>query len=158
MSDMTKMLIAIIILLVAMTGTFFLGYYFRSEKIVERQLPAEIVRDTIAKEIRKDSIVIKYMPGQIEYIDTGKTIETKPFVAKADTIIKHDTVHVEYSFPQNNFAFALRTKPDTTYYINTTIEKTFTIDKTPSWWVTTLTHVGASAVGAALGYGAGRIK
>lgn len=158
MSEAGKILTAVIIVLILMTGSFGVGYYFRQEKIVEKHLPPQIVRDTTKEIHYKDSIVVKYMPGTIEYIDTGSVIETKPFISKADTIIQHDTVHVEYAFPQNSFAFALRMKPDTTKIITINTIDTKIIDKTPAKWISILSHTGAGLAGGLIGFGIGRIR
>jgi hypothetical protein len=158
MNDLTKILVAIIVFLVSLAGSFILGYTYRNEKVIERQIPPTIIRDTTYNVIERGVIKVQYLPGEVEYIDTSKHIMTSPFIARADTIIRQDTIAVQYSYPQNSFAFMLSMKPDTVVYIEIkTLDTKIIENKIPAWQLI-LSHTGAGLLGGVLGYGIGRIR
>ena len=110
-----------------------------------------IKTDTIYKEIPSEPIVISKVRTRIVY-RKDTIIETQPFTAVIDTIINRDTLHTEFSFPENNFSMLLLRKPDTvTVYKVTMLE---TPPQKSKWWEVPLSILG----GAALGYAFGRIK
>jgi len=88
--------------------------------------PAEIiteikyVHDTLL--IKSEPIILEKIKAKIIYIkDT--IIESKPFIARIDTIIKYDTIKIDYIFPDNEFNLFIRKKPDTTFNNNIYITK-----------------------------------
>ncbi len=72
----------------------------------------ELIRDTITFiKPSKPIIMEKIIPKIIYRKDT--LIVTKSFTAKIDTVIKLDTILIEYKFPENRFSFAYKPKIDT---------------------------------------------
>mgnify|MGYP000110392403 CR=1 FL=1 len=72
----------------------------------------ELIRDTITIVKPKEPIIAKEIIPKIIYRKDTVLI-TKPFEAKIDTIIKHDTILISYKFPENRFSYAFKPKPDT---------------------------------------------
>jgi hypothetical protein len=107
--------------------------------------------DTIYQEVPAKPIIINKIRTKIIY-QKDTIIETQPFTAVIDTIINHDTLHTEFSFPENSFSMLFLRKPDTVI-----VQKVTTIETQPlksTWWEVPLSILG----GAALGYVFGRIK
>lgn len=103
-------------------------------------------RDTVRLTVPQEPIVIKAKPI-IKYIkDT--VILTKPFVAKLDTIYKHDTIKVSYEYPANVMDILMKKRPDTVIQYTLTRE----IYKQRSIYVDVLTHLGATVVGLGIGW------
>lgn len=107
--------------------------------------------DTIYREVASEPFVINKIKTRIIY-QKDTIILTQPFTAVVDTIINRDTLHTEFSFPENSFSMLLLRKPDTVM-----VQKITTIETPPqksNWWEVPLSILG----GAALGYAFGRIK
>jgi len=57
-------------------------------------------------------IIIEKIIPKIKY-KRDTIITTKPFVARVDTVIKYDTIKIEYHFPENNLDFSINRNFDT---------------------------------------------
>ena len=110
-----------------------------------------IKTDTIYRKVPSEPIVISKVRTRIVY-QKDTIIETQPFTAVVDTIINSDTLHTEFSFPENSFSMLLLRKPDTVTVYKVTMLKTPQIER--KWWEVPLSILG----GAALGYALERIK
>ncbi len=103
-----------------------------------------IYRDTIYKVITPEPIVIEKVQTKIKYIrDT--IIQTKPFIASMDTIVKRDTIKCYYTFPENLISMRIARAQDTliTHTINFSQN---TIKKSP-WWYDPLLIFGGFVTG-----------
>lgn len=99
---------AIIVAIIALALGFLLGYTINS--FSKKSIPAAgrsvIERDTVVKLIKSEPVIIEKIKPEIHYLrDT--IIETKPFIARIDTVILRDTVMAEYIFPQNLLSMKL---------------------------------------------------
>lgn len=100
-----------------------LGYFLFNSKPVAPIIEQKILYDTIYNEIPAEPIIIEKIRAEKEYIhDT--IIVTKPFIAKADTIIQKDTVVMFYTFPENYFSMQYKTHRDSIAIPTQTIIKT----------------------------------
>ena len=115
---------------------------------------AAVVRiDTVTKVIEHEPLhvtapaVVRYVRDTVTLSDT--IIQTRPFIARLDTVVRRDTLGVEYRFPQHTFSVLLRQAPDSIRYETRTI--TLTNYERRAWWLDALTHVGAASLGYAIG-------
>lgn len=141
-----KYVIIVIIILIYSILVFIAGWSIRGNEqvIIEK-------RDTVLLTVPQEPIVIKAKPI-IKYIkDT--VILTKPFVAKLDTIYKHDTIKVSYEYPANIMDIIMKLRPDTVIQYTITQERI----KERSIYIDVLTHIGATAVGLGVGYTLGKV-
>ncbi len=100
------------------------------------------VRDTILQVLPAEPLIIEKAVAKVEYIrDT--IIQTQPFIAHVDTIIKFDTIRLGYQFPENYFSFELRKSPDT---LKTEII-TKEIQKKSRWWEGPVYFIGGFLLG-----------
>jgi len=87
--------------------------------------------DTVIRLIPSEPLILEKVKAKIVYTrDT--VIQTQPFVASVDTILKQDTVFARYEFPENLFSMNLRRADDT---LKTVMIKTeFMKDNCNNWW------------------------
>lgn len=140
MKNLTYMAISALVL-----SALFIVIYPRNDNIIERE---KIIYDTVIKEIRHNSILIKAKPEIIYKSDT--VYMTKAFTARIDTVILRDTVRAEYEFPENLFTFQVLRVNDTIYIPGETIIKY----QSAGW----LEHLKYAAGGVAVGFLAGKIR
>lgn len=105
--------------------------------------------DTVTKYLTHDPVHV-YAKARVIYqrdtVHEADTVyRTRPFVAVLDTIVKHDTINVEYAFPQHTFSVALRQGRDSIAFEVRTL--TITNYEQRPWWIDALTHVGAATLG-----------
>jgi len=78
---------------------------------IDRKVQEIIKFDTILIYKPQPIILEKIIP-KIKYIrDT--IITTKPFVARVDTVIKYDSIKIDYHFPENNIDLSIYRNYDT---------------------------------------------
>ncbi len=140
-----KYIAGTILILVMIALSFFLG---RSTKHCEPITNTIIRKDTVLIIKESEPIVIEKIKPKIIY-KRDTMIETKPFVAVVDTVIKRDTVYAKYEFPENSFDLMIRKKPDSTMI--QTIYITKEIMRERSWWETPVYIIGGVAVGFTVG-------
>ena len=76
------------------------------------RITKEIIKfDTILIYKPQPIILEKIVPKIIYKRDT--IITTKPFVARVDTVIKYDSIKIEYHFPENNIDLSINRNFDT---------------------------------------------
>lgn len=142
-----------LLLLMGLVGGY-LGWTLKPCPCNEAVTATTVLRiDTVTKVIEHEPIYVK-APAVVRYerdtiTQTDTIIQTRPFVASLDTIIKRDTLGVEYRFPQHSFAVAFRRAADSVRIETKTI--TLTRQEHRPWWIDALTHVGAGAVGFVIG-------
>ena len=104
--------------------------------------------DTLNHVIERVPTVIVNAPAQVDTVRVHDTLYSTPaFVAKLDTVVLRDTVQVQYAFPQHTFSVAIRSNPDTVRVPQLTV----TNYERRAWWIDALTHIGAGAIGYAIG-------
>lgn len=140
-----KYIAGTILILVMLVLAFFLG---RSTKHCEPITNTIVRKDTVLIIKESEPIVIEKIKPKIIY-KRDTIIETKPFVAVVDTVIKRDTVYAKYEFPENSFDLMIRKKPDSTMI--QTIYITKEIMRERSWWETPVYIIGGVAVGFTVG-------
>jgi hypothetical protein len=140
----------ILTILVVAVVTFFAGMLLsylscQPKPIVITKTETKI--DTVIKVLPSEPIVITKMKAKIVYVrDT--IIETKPFVAQIDTIIKYDTIQAKYEFPENYFSLLVRPKPDSIRTVTITVKEGYEIE--PPWYETPLTFFAGVGAGVLL--------
>lgn len=118
----------------------------------------QIVHDTVTHVVPGERVYVEG-PARVRYVrDTvrinGTVVEhdtvytTAPFVATLDTLINQDTISLAYRFPQHAFAIDLRSAPDT---LRVPMPVRIIEDHKRPVWLDVLTHVGAAALGYAIG-------
>lgn len=140
-----KYIAGIILILVMLAMAFFLG---RSTNQCEPITNTIVRKDTVLIIKEAEPIVIEKIKPKIIY-KRDTIIETKPFIAVVDTVIKRDTVYAKYEFPDNSFDLMIRKKPDSTMI--QTIYITKEIMRERSWWETPVYIIGGVAVGFTVG-------
>lgn len=105
------------------------------------EIPNEIKRDTITKIIERKPTIIDKKRASIR-IKKDSLIQTKPFVARIDTINKYDTISLTYDYPENTFSMTYSHKPDTT----TTIREKQITEKEQSWYEAPLYILSGAAI------------
>lgn len=105
------------------------------------EIPIEIKRDTITKIIERKPTIIDKKRASIRF-KKDSLIQTKPFIARIDTIHKYDTISLTYDYPENTFSMTYSHKPDTT----TTIREKQITEKEQSWYETPLYILSGAAI------------
>lgn len=108
----------------------------------------KIQRDTVFLSIPSKPLVIEKAKTKI-VVRRDTIIESKPFFARIDTVLQHDTVYAEYAFPENEISILVKRKPDSLELRQTTVFKT--IGKEQKWWETPAMLLGGAAFGFLLG-------
>jgi len=131
-----------ILSIMILLNLLFLILLIFSHKHNEPIIQEKQIRDTILQVIPAEPIIIEKTIAKITYIrDT--IIQTQPFVAQLDTVIKYDTIRMGYQFPENYFSLEYRKHPDT---LKTEII-TRTIEKKPKWWEEPAYFIGGFILG-----------
>ncbi len=108
----------------------------------------KIVRDTVIKIEHKEPITItKVKPKVVYKYDT--IIQSPPFIAELDTIIRTDTIYLRYNFPENIFSMKMYQSPDSLILREITFEKA--IIKEMQWWEIPLYVAGGAGLGILIG-------
>jgi len=140
-----KYIFALVLLIIVLLLSFLLG---RSSKNCNDTVQTIIKRDTVLIVKQAEPIVIEKAKTKIVYTrDT--IIQTQPFIAVVDTIIKKDTVYAKFEFPANNFDLWIKKKPDSTLIQTITITKEITKDR--PWWEASAYSLGGAVIGFLLG-------
>ncbi len=145
MMENYKYIFALVLLIIVLLLSFLLG---RSSKNCNDTVQTIIKRDTVLIVKQAEPIVIEKAKTKIVYTrDT--IIQTQPFIAVVDTIIKKDTVYAKFEFPANNFDLWIKKKPDSTLIQTITITKEITKDR--PWWEASAYTLGGAVIGFVLG-------
>jgi hypothetical protein len=145
MMENYKYIFALVLLIIVLLLSFLLG---RSSKNCNDSVQTIIKRDTVLIVKQAEPIVIEKAKTKIVYTrDT--IIQTQPFIAVVDTIIKKDTVYAKFEFPANNFDLWIKKKPDSTLIQTITITKEITKDR--PWWEASAFTLGGAVIGFVLG-------
>lgn len=145
MMEKYKYIFALALFIIVLLLSFFLG---RSSKNCSDSVQTIIKRDTVIVVKQAEPIIIKKAKTKIVYTrDT--IIQTQPFIAVVDTIIKKDTVYAKFEFPANNFDLWIKKKPDSTLIQTITITKEITKDR--PWWEASAYSLGGAVIGFLLG-------
>jgi len=107
--------------------------------------------DTVTQIVARPPLVIRTRATDTVYRDTGRTFTTPAFEATLDTIVGRDTLGVTFEWPQYTFGVALRRAADSIRVEHRTLTITNTVVERRALWLDVLTHVGAAAVGYAVG-------
>lgn len=134
--------IAIVLMfLIALIGSYYLG---RCSKTCEVDYITK--RDTIVEIRYSEPIVIERAKTKIVY-KRDTIIETKPFVATIDTIIKMDTIYVAFNYPEMTLDVIVKKQPDTLMH-----EKIFVETQAKrAWWEIPVSVLAGTVVGYLLG-------
>jgi len=149
-----KYIIIIAIIVSLLIGLFSGSYFF--PRIVNKNVFKKdtlFSKDTLINYIDKPRLIVKTKAELIYIKDT--IIETKPFIASLDTIIK-DTIGIKYYFPNNHFLLDIRYKPDEIKIVTQTI--TIEVEKHNTFFDTYMEKPLYIAGSLLAGYGLGRIK
>jgi hypothetical protein len=145
MMEKYKYIFALALIIIVLLLSFFLG---RSSKNCSDTVQTIIKRDTVIIVKQAEPIIIEKAKTKIVYTrDT--IIQTQPFIAVVDTIIKKDTVYAKFEFPANNFDLWIKKKPDSTLIQTITITKE--IVKERPWWEASAYTLGGAVLGFVLG-------
>lgn len=108
-------LATLLFLLAVITIAFYLGRCTEEPEVKFRTITQTIVKyDTVLKP--SEPIFIRGK-STITYINERDTIiQTKPFTAKLDTIVRQDTFSIMYSYPENDFDLKVWRHPDSAFY------------------------------------------
>jgi hypothetical protein len=135
----------LIIVILSVLFGFVLAYLFFQKNLIQRAEEGFTQKaDTIVKIVPSEPLIIERVKTKIIY--TGDTIvQTKPFVAMVDTVVKQDTIFAKYEFPENLFSLNLRRSDDTvrTVMIKTEIMKS----ESKNWWKSPAVAVAGLVVG-----------
>lgn len=145
MMENYKYIFALVLLIIVLLLSFLLG---RNSKNCNDSVQTIIKRDTVIVVKQAEPIVIEKAKTKIVYTrDT--IIQTQPFIAVVDTIIKKDSVYAKFEFPANNFDLWIKKKPDSTLIQTITITKEITKDR--PWWEASAYTLGGAVIGFVLG-------
>lgn len=145
MMEKYKYIFALALIIIVLLLSFFLG---RSSKNCSDSGQTIIKRDTVIVVKQAEPIIIEKAKTKIVYTrDT--IIQTQPFIAVVDTIIKKDTVYAKFEFPANNFDLWIKKKPDSTLIQTITITKEIIKDR--PWWEASAYSLGGAVIGFLLG-------
>lgn len=145
MMEKYKYIFALALIIIALLLSFFLG---RSSKNCSDSVQTIIKKDTVIIVKQAEPIIIEKAKTKIVYTrDT--IIQTQPFIAVVDTIIKKDTVYAKFEFPANNFDLWIKKKPDSTLIQTITITKEIIKDR--PWWEAPAYTLGGAVIGFLLG-------
>ena len=136
---------SILILLLLIMG--YLAFQNKEQKIYIKKIDTLFVN----LPVKRDTIKIK-AKAKIRYRNIKDTLfindtifyKTPAFTARLDTIIK-DTINIKYYFPENEFSFLLRPRPDTVKFKYVKI-KTEVIKK-DKWYIKPVYIVGGFLLG-----------
>jgi hypothetical protein len=143
--EKNKYIFALVLLIIVLLLSFFL---VRNSKNCNDSVQTIIKRDTVIVVKQSEPIIIEKAKTKIVYTrDT--IIQTQPFIAVVDTIIKKDTVYAKFEFPANNFDLWIKKKPDSTLIQTITITKE--IVKERPWWEASAYTLGGAVLGFVLG-------
>ncbi len=106
-----------------------------------------IIRDTIVQVVTPEPIIIEKVKTKIRY-HRDTIIQTKPFIASLDTIVKHDTIKCYYAFPDNLLSLHIAQTEDT--IITHQIKLTHTSIASDPWWHEPLYILGGVISGYAI--------
>ena len=137
MMEKHKYIFALVFLIIVLLLSFLLG---RNSKNCNDSVQTIIKRDTVIVVKQAEPIVIEKSRTKLVF-KRDTLIETKPFTAIIDTIIKRDTVYAKFDFPENSFDLWIRKKPDSTMVH--TIYITKEIIKERPWWEAPAFTIGA---------------
>ncbi|HPI20316.1 MAG TPA: hypothetical protein PKY56_08095 [Candidatus Kapabacteria bacterium] len=133
-----KTTIIILSIIICLLLIFFFVNKNESKNIVTFQ------HDTLYLIKEAEPIVIEKAKTKIKYIkDT--VFKSQPFVAELDTIVRQDTIHSSFIFPENLLSLEIKKKPDTTKIEKITITKE--ILQKESWWKEPLIFISGCAAG-----------
>ena len=145
MMEKYKYIFALALIIIVLLLSFFLG---RSSKNCSDSVQTIVKRDTVIVVKQAEPIVIEKAKTKIVFTrDT--IIQTQPFIAVVDTIIKKDTVYAKFEFPANNFDLWIKKKPDSTLIQSITITKDIIKDR--PWWEASAYSLGGAVIGFLLG-------
>lgn len=145
MMEKYKYIFGLSLMIIVLLLSFFLG---RSSKNCSETVQTILKRDTVIIVKQSEPIVIEKAKTKIIYTrDT--IIQTHPFIAVVDTIIKKDTVYAKFEFPANNFDLWIKKKPDSTLIQTITITKEIIKDR--PWWEASAYSLGGAVIGFLLG-------
>jgi hypothetical protein len=145
MMEKYKYIFALALMVIVLLLSFFLG---RSSKNCTDTVQTIIKRDTVIIVKQAEPIIIEKAKTKIVYTrDT--IIQTQPFIAVVDTIIKKDTVYAKFEFPANNFDLWIKKKPDSTLIQTITVTKEIIKDR--PWWEASAYSLGGAVIGFLLG-------
>jgi len=145
MIEKYKYILALGLLIIVLLLSFFLG---RSSKNCNDTVQTIIKIDTVIVVKKAEPIIIEKAKTKIVYTrDT--IIQTQPFIAVVDTIIKKDTVYAKFEFPANNFDLWIKKKPDSTLIQTITITKEIIKDR--PWWEASAYSLGGAVIGFLFG-------
>ena len=145
MMEKYKYIFALALIIIVLLLSFFLG---RSSKNCNDTVQTILKRDTMIIVKQSEPIIIEKAKTKIVYTrDT--IIQTQPFIAVVDTIIKKDTVYAKFEFPANNFDLWIKRKPDSTLIQTITITKEVIKDR--PWWEASAYTLGGAVIGFLLG-------
>jgi uncharacterized protein YneF (UPF0154 family) len=106
MNKTTSLIIIILLIIIAFIAGIFSSDYFIQPKYSTKF----IIRDTVIK-IKNEPVYIEKVKAKM-YYKHDTIIQTKPFTATIDTVMKSDTVYARYDFPENLFALKINPKKD----------------------------------------------
>ncbi len=145
MMEKYKYIFALALITIVLLLSFFLG---RSSKNCSDSVQTIVKRDTDIVVKQAEPIIIEKAKTKIVFTrDT--IIQTQPFIAVVDTIIKKDTVYAKFEFPANNFDLWIKKKPDSTLIQTITITKEIIKDR--PWWEASAYSLGGAVIGFLLG-------
>jgi len=107
-----------------------------------------IVRDTVVEVRQKEPLVIEKTKLKI-VTQRDTIIRFKPFKASLDTILRTDSLKLEYLYPENIFSMAMRFRPDTVASESSMIF--FHEEKKEGWWEIPAEISGGLAAGLIIG-------
>ena len=167
MKIQTKYIIFIVILIACIIGGLITHYFYshfligRNNNINSSQgsqisnNKIQIRYDTIYKVISAEPIyvkgnaIIKYKTDTLITVKHDTTYLKNAYTAALDTIVKQDTINLQYEYPKNYFTLNVRQKPDSIQIQRIEI---FTIkEKERSWYELPAYITGSIFVGYILG-------
>lgn len=140
---------SLIIVYIILIVFLFIGFYLgRSSKHCNEITNVITKYDTVLIVKESEPIIIEKARTKLVY-KRDTIIETKPFTATIDTIVKFDTVFAKFDFPENTLDILIRKKPDST--LIHTIYITKEIIKERPWWEASAYTLGGTIVGFVIG-------
>lgn len=139
----------IIYLLITGAILFALAYWIIPDRQKVNYLTKNVlIRDTIVEIRHKEPLVIEKAVPEIKYLrDT--VIMTQPFAATIDTVMQHDTIYIQYRFPENYFSMKLSMPSDTLRMREIVSE--IKSDESNNWWESALIITAGACVGILIG-------
>ncbi|MBX3043902.1 MAG: hypothetical protein KIT33_08690 [Candidatus Kapabacteria bacterium] len=125
---MKNIFLILIILLMLM---LIIGIYLLiGTKSEQSQSKFITIIDTIYIEVPERNISIEKLSGK--YKSFMQNDSSLSFLAAADTVTSSDTITIEYSYPENNFAISLRSRTDS-IAVQLLTKELFVIEQ-KDWW------------------------